>query len=236
MAEQVRGFPKRFPVRDVEKPPLRYRVVTSLCRMGLRLVFGDQLHIDGGDRLPERGPVVIVCNHLSNIDPLIFGGFATRTMFCMAKRELFRPPPIAWVLAGCNCFPIDRGTADRRALRTALDVLARGGRLLIFVEGTRAAGPGMKRAETGVGFLIRRAGAPVLPVAVWGTESALQRGRLLPRRVPVRLRFGELIPPGELVAAGRRDDRRIADAVSQRIAELLPAEYRGVYGGEALTA
>jgi 1-acyl-sn-glycerol-3-phosphate acyltransferase len=180
--------------------------------------------------------VVVVCNHLSNFDPLIFGGFATQTLFCMAKRELFRPAPVAWLLAGCNCYPVDRGAADRRALRTSLEILAAGGRLLIFVEGTRAAMPGMRRAETGVGFLIRRASAPVLPVAVWGTERALPRGRFLPRRVPVHMRYGRLIPVEELVAQGRRDDRLIADVVSRRIAELLPQEYRGVYAGERASA
>ena len=236
MPQPVRGFPERFPVRGADDPPLRYRVVTSLCRVGLRALFGNQLRIEGGDALPAKGPVVVVCNHLSNFDPLIFGGFATHSLFCMAKRELFKPPPVAWVLAGCNCFPVDRGAADRKALRTSLDVLALGGRLLIFVEGTRAAAPGMKRAETGVGFLIRRAAAPVLPVAVWGTERALPRGRLLPRRVPIHMRYGRLIPVDELVADGRRDDRLIADAVSQRIAELLPLEYRGVYGREEVSA
>ena len=93
----------------------------------------------------------------------------------------------SWILAGCNCFPVDRGAADRRALRTALDVLSRRGRLLIFLEGTRSATPGMRRAEAGVGFLARRSGASILPVGVWGTEAALPRGRRLPRRVPIRL-------------------------------------------------
>src|SRR3989442_1316442 len=204
--DRIPGFPSRFPVRDDDRKSLRYGLVSLLSRVFLRLIFADQLHIEGGERLPEQGPVVVVCNHLSNLDPLIFGGFSTRAMFCMAKRELFRPPLIAWVLGGCNCFPVDRGTADRRSLRMALDVLARRGRLLIFVEGTRAAAPGMKRAETGVGFLVRRGGAPVQPVAIWGSEGALRRGRLLPRRVQVHMRWGEVIPIEELTHQQRRDD------------------------------
>lgn len=223
------GFPERFPVRDDDRKSLRYRFVSFLSRAFIRAVFGAQLEIEGDERLPQEGPVVVVCNHLSNLDPLIFGGFSSRPMFCMAKRELFHPRIAAWVLAGCNCFPVDRGAADRRALRTSLDVLARGGRLLIFLEGTRALTPGMKRAEAGVGFLVRRSGAPVLPVAVWGTERSLQRGRLLPRRVSARMRYGNVVPVSELSATRGRDDQAVADSIAQRIARLLPTEYRGVY-------
>jgi len=228
-AGRIPGFPEKFPVRDDDRKSLRYALVSLLCRAFLRTIFGGQLRIDGGERLPKQGPVVVVCNHLSNLDPLIFGGFSARPMFCMTKRELFRPRFAAWMLGGCNCFPVDRGAADRGALRMALDVLARRGRLLIFVEGTRAAVPGMKRAETGVGFLVRRGGAPVQPVAVWGSERALRRGRLLPRRVDVHVRWGDVIPLDELTHEQRRDDRALADAVAARIAELLPPEYRGVY-------
>jgi 1-acyl-sn-glycerol-3-phosphate acyltransferase len=229
-AARLPGFPERFPVRDDDRKPMRYRIVSLLSRAGLRAMFGDQLHIEGGENLPAQGPVVVVSNHLSNIDPFIFGGFSTQTMFCMAKRELFRPRLLAWVIGGCNCFPVDRGRADRNALRVSLDVLRRGGRLLIFVEGTRARGTGMKRAEAGVGFLIRRSGAPVLPVAIWGTERALARTRLIPRRVPVRMRYGKPLPAAALASGDSDDDRALADAAAALIADLLPPEYRGVYG------
>ena len=179
--------------------------------------------------VPATGPLLVVCNHLSNIDPFIFGGYAPGAMYCMSKRELFENPVSAWVLAGCNCFPVDRGTADRQALRTALDVLAGGGRLLIFLEGTRSATPGMRRAEAGVGFLARRSGASVLPVGVWGTEAALARGRLLPKRVPIRMRYGPVFDLPPRVPGERRDDQAVADLIGARIAALLPPAYRGVY-------
>jgi 1-acyl-sn-glycerol-3-phosphate acyltransferase len=232
-AARIPGFPERFPVRSDDRKSLRYTVVSFLSRLFFRVVFGGALHIEGDERLPETGPVVVVCNHLSNLDPFVFGGFSKRTMFCMAKRELFRPRVVAWLLAGCNCFPVDRGSADRQALRTALDLLAGRGRLLIFVEGTRARTPGMKRAEAGVGFLVRRSGAPVLPVAIWGTEESLARGRRFPRRVPVRVQYGSVVPAGLLAGAGGRNDRALADAIAQHVADLLPPEYRGVYGGRA---
>lgn len=229
VTQEISGFPEHFPVRDDGIRSWRYRAVSLICRASLRGFFGRGLELDPMTSFPSEGPLLVVCNHLSNIDPWIFGGFGPGTLYCMSKRELFNNPVVAWILAGCNCFPIDRGTADRRALRTALDVLSRRGRLLIFLEGTRSATPGMRRAEAGVGFLARRSGASILPVGVWGTEAALPRGHRFPRRVPIRLRIGPAFELPERVPGERRDDQAVADLIASRIAELLPPDYRGVY-------
>jgi len=234
----VPGFPERFPVRDDDRRSLRYRTVSVVVRGVYRARFGRRLiQFEGLENIPDGpGPLVLAANHLSNLDPLLFGGFFPRTLFAMAKKELFPTRLAAWIWAGCNTFPIDRGTADRRALRIAIDVLRRGGRLLLFVEGTRATRPGMKRAEPGVGFLIRRAspavGAiPVLPAGVWGTEKALVKGRLLPRRVPLHVRYGPVFTPS--LGSGPRDDQAIADEVAAHVAALIPPEYRGEYAEAA---
>lgn len=229
MTEEIPGFPERFPVRDDGKRSWRYKAVSLTCRATLRGFFGRGLQLDRMSKIPAEGPLLVVCNHLSNIDPWIFGGFGPGVLYCLSKRELFKPAIIAWILAGCNCFPIDRGAADRRALRTALDILSRRGRLLIFLEGTRSSTPGMRRAEAGVGFLARRSGASILPIGVWGTEAALPRGRKFPKRVPIGLRIGRPFTLPERVPGERRDDQAVADLIGSRIAELLPPAYRGVY-------
>ncbi len=235
MSGPVPGFPSRFPVRDDDRQPWRYRLVAGTARLCYRVLFGPRRPVDfqGVENIPDGpGPLIVASNHLSNLDPTIFGAFFPRTLFAMAKRELFPNRLLAWMWAGCNVFPVERGTADRRALRTAIEVLQHGGRLLLFIEGTRATSPGMKRAEPGVGFLLRRAsaaGAPVrvLPVGVWGTERALVKGRFFPQRVPLHVRYGPVFT-AELGSA--RDDQAVADQVAARVAALLPPEYRGVYG------
>jgi 1-acyl-sn-glycerol-3-phosphate acyltransferase len=229
---EIPGFPRHFPVRDDGRRTLRYHAVSLICRTVLRGFFGRGLRIDPPAGFPNEGPLLVVSNHLSNIDPFLFGGWAPGALFCMTKRELFSNPVSSWVMGGCNCFPVDRGTADRQALRTALDALARGGRLLIFLEGTRSATPGMRRAEAGVGFLARRSGAAILPVAIWGTETALGRGQRLPRRVPIRMRYGPVFHLPERAGGERRDDQEVADLIGARIAALLPPAYRGVYASE----
>lgn len=221
------GFPARFPVRDDGQRPWRYRAVSLASHVTLRTIFGASLDVSAFGNIPTDGPLLVACNHLSNIDPFIFGGYAPGAMYCMAKRELYRNPALAWMLAGCNCFPVERGTPDRWALRTSLDLLRSGQRLLVFIEGTRAAQPGMKRAEAGVGFLARRSGAPVLVTGIWGSERALARGRRLPRRVPIQVAVGEPFVPEVTKAPGA--DQAIADVIGRRVAELLPPPYRGVY-------
>ena len=233
MTAPVPGFPSRFPVRTDDRRPLRYRIVAATARLCFRVRFGRRLiRFEGLENIPAAGPLILASNHLSNLDPVLYGAYFPRTLFAMAKRELFPNRLTAWIWAGCNTFPVERGTADRWALRTAIDVLRRGGRLVLFVEGTRATRPGMKRAEPGVGFMIRRAGAdgtvvPVLPAAVWGSERALVKGRFLPRRVPIQVRYGPVFTVA--LGAGGRDDQSLADQVSAHIAALLPPEYRGVY-------
>ena len=232
VTEAVPGFPERFPVRDDWKRSLRYHVVSWVCRTILRGFLGSDLHLDSPKKVPETGPLLIVANHLSNIDPFLFGGWGPGALSCITKRELFSNPFSSWIMAGCNCFPVDRGTPDRQAVRTALDILGRKGRLLIFLEGTRSATPGMRRAEAGVGFLARRSGAAILPVAIWGSEAALGRGRRLPKRVPVYMRYGPVFRLPERAPGERRDDQATADLIGTKIAELLPPEYRGVYAAE----
>ena len=80
-----------------------------------------------------------------------------------------------------------------------------------------------------MGFLLRRVPVPVLPVAVWGTEASLLKGRLLPRRVPLTVRFGPVFAVEPDLLRGH-DNQLVADRVGERLAALLPPPYRGVYG------
>jgi 1-acyl-sn-glycerol-3-phosphate acyltransferase len=226
MTSAVKGFPDRFPVRDDDRRPLRYRIASLLSRIYLRLLSRRRLRIVGESNIPADGPLLVACNHTSNLDPMVLGGYFPRTLFAMAKREMYFARPVAWFLAGCNCIPVDRGGADRRAVTRALDVLRRKGRLLIFVEGTRSRDGAMHRAEAGIGFLARRSGATVLPVAVSTTDTVGAPGRALLRRQEIVLRYGV---PFDLELSGRRDDPIIADEIAARIAALLPAARRGVY-------
>jgi 1-acyl-sn-glycerol-3-phosphate acyltransferase len=227
MSSAVKGFPAKFPVRDDDNPPRRYRIATSLSRLYLRLLSRRRVRTEGEGNIPAAGPLLVACNHTSNLDPMVIGGYFPRTLFVMAKREMFFARPVAWFLAGINCIPVTRGAADRRAVTLALEVLRRGARLLIFVEGTRSRDGRMNHSEVGVAFLARRSGAAVLPIAVFPADEpggATPRGS---RRREIVMRYGV---PFKLDMSGPRDDRLIADEIGRRVAALLPASRRGVYG------
>lgn len=200
----------------------------------LRLLAGDRRHlrIEGLENVPTDGPLVVVSNHISNLDPLLFGGYFPRTLFAMAKREMYGQPLVAWWLAGCNCLPVDRSAPDRRAVSMALEILRNRGRLLVFVEGTRSRTAAMQHPEPGAGFLVRRSGARVQPVAIWGTEQARGARMLLGRRPRITMRYGV---PFTVAPAGRGEDQAIAEELGRRIAALLPPRYRGVYADSDLT-
>jgi 1-acyl-sn-glycerol-3-phosphate acyltransferase len=182
------------------------------------------LRVEGAEHLPASGPVLVASNHLNNFDPLILDCVLRRPVAWLAKIELFRAPALAAFLRLFWTIPLDRGGADRQALRAALDRLARGQVLAIFPEGTRSRAASMRRGLVGVGMLAVRSGAPILPIGIAGSERPL---RLWPRPV-VTVRIGRPITI-ERVPGQRPDYQAITDQIMAEIAALVPPAYRGVY-------
>lgn len=197
-----------------------------------------QLRVTGADHVPANGPLIVVSNHLSNADPPILIIAFPRPLFFMGKSELFRNPVLAFIVRKFGGFPVERGSADRGALRHGLAVLREGIPLGIFPEGGRSKSGAMKAGLPGVGLLALQSGAPVLPVGITGTEVFPVNGDTPLRRPPgqargVTVHFGE---PFEIPK--RVDDQRVtADEatrlIMERVAELLPEPYRGVYSTSA---
>lgn len=133
--------------------------------------------------------MVVVCNHVSDLDPLVVGAALRRRVAFMAKHELFRIPLLRWWVTACGAFPVRRGEPDRQALRTALDILKRNGVLVMFPEGTRGRDRTLRPPEPGAAMLALRSGAAILPAALLGTDRVLPRGagRLHRSRITVRL-------------------------------------------------
>jgi 1-acyl-sn-glycerol-3-phosphate acyltransferase len=156
-----------------------------------------RLRVHHRERVPTRGPVVVVANHSAFVDgPLLFGLLGRRTVF-LVKQEMFHGP-FAWVLPRIGQVPVRRGTADRRPLTLALDVLRGGGLVAVFPEGTRTGGE-VAAAQHGAAWLARTAGALVLPVVCRGTRRPDGAKRRFRPRVDVLV--GE---PLTLAAGGGR--------------------------------
>jgi 1-acyl-sn-glycerol-3-phosphate acyltransferase len=174
-----------------------------------------RMRVRGRQHVPAAGPVLIVCNHVSQFDPPTLGLAARhRKSYYMAKAELFRIPAYNYVIWRLGAFPVERGGADRRALRLARDVLRRGDVLLMFPEGTRRPDGRLRPGLPGAGSLGLEPGVTVVPAAVWGSQK---------RFGPIRVVFG---PPLDLsdLADGPRSRRSQAavERMMAAIAGLLP--------------
>src|SRR4051794_17608995 len=165
----------------------------------------------GREHIPATGPCIIAANHRSFLDPFVIGCLVRRPVYFVAKKELFGNRLQAWFLNSLGAFPIDRGNADRDAMSTAREILERGDCVLIFPEGTRTRPGTLGNPKRGVGRLALETGAPVVPVAVIGTETVRRGWRIRPHKVRIRagapLRFPKVEQPSA----------ELAGAVTERI-------------------
>ncbi|HWI22281.1 MAG TPA: lysophospholipid acyltransferase family protein [Baekduia sp.] len=141
----------------------------------------------GRDNIPRTGAAIIASNHRSFLDALAIAITARRPLYYVAKKEMFASRTLAYIVSSLGGFPIDRGNSDEDAMTTARTILARGDAILIFPEGTRVRPGPLGEPKRGVGRLALETGAPVIPVAVAGTERARRGIFVLPRKVRVRV-------------------------------------------------
>jgi 1-acyl-sn-glycerol-3-phosphate acyltransferase len=141
-----------------------------------------------GHEMAPAGGVILASNHRSFLDPFALGTCMPRPIYFMAKQEIFRNPFVGWLLNCMGAFPVKRGESDAESTKTALMLLERGEAVVIFPEGTRIRRGSLGRPHRGVGRLALQSGAPVVPIAVSGSEHARRGWRLRP--VKVHLRFG----------------------------------------------
>lgn len=183
--------------------------------------------VQGREHIPRSGPLILVSNHLSHLDPPLLGWLVGRTTCFMAKEELFRVPLLGWWIRKTGAFPVKRGMADRAALRRAQEVLAQGYILAIFPEGHRSEDGHLQAAEDGAGLIAVRSRAPILPAAVIGTNRILPPHALWPRPGKVTVRFGPVFSLDDLYGqTGREPVTEATRRIMAAIAALLPPEHQ----------
>ncbi|NDH11478.1 MAG: 1-acyl-sn-glycerol-3-phosphate acyltransferase, partial [Actinobacteria bacterium] len=128
-----------------------------------------RLRVEGRKNLPE-GPFILSGVHRSFIDTPIIGMVTSRRLRFMGKESLWKSKPLGAFLSVMGGFPVERGTADRTALRAAQDVLALGEPLVMFPEGTRQSGPTLHPLFDGPAYVAMKRGVPIVPVGIGGSE------------------------------------------------------------------
>jgi 1-acyl-sn-glycerol-3-phosphate acyltransferase len=240
MSDPSPSGPKKQPAPDYERHTLRGlpRKVVRFFVLGLLRTLV-RLKIDRIGIVPPAGPALVVSNHLHNIDPVMAIAAFPRPVHYMAKKEAYNVPVLKQLMNFVGAFPVDRGKADRTAIRRAEGALAQGIPVGMFPEGTRSVTRSLQNAHPGAGMLAVRSGVPVIPLVITGSErlpfngkkGKLQSSAKMPERGHngVRLLFGDPFVIPRTIGERKISADEATEIIMIEIARLLPPDYRGVY-------
>jgi 1-acyl-sn-glycerol-3-phosphate acyltransferase len=207
-----------------------FRWFTTLGLWTILKLFS-RWEVIGRENIPRKGPVILASNHLNMIDPPLLATCTPRYPLFLTKRELLERPFWGYLFRHYGGIPVDRFQADLKAIHEVIRVLKQGRIVVIFPEGTRSREVRLQKGHPGVALIAMRSGAPVVPVAISGSEVVKVPGiflRVLWLRPKVRIVFGKPMQLPSEKASGEQI-RKYSDIIMERIAELLPEPYRGEY-------
>ena len=210
--------------------PVSYWAVVALIRL-CTFLYVKGPYVTGRENVPATGGAILVSNHLNNADPCIIPGALNRRIITMAKKEMFKWPGVSLVFRFIGAFPVDRQGADLAAIREAQAVVHDQHLLLMFPEGTRSKDRKMHQGFAGTALVAYRTGAPIIPIAITGTEHLkwpllFFRPFIGPR---VTITFGKPFYPPKVERITTTAARTATDDIMRHVAELLPESYRGEY-------
>lgn len=192
-----------------------------------------QVEIDGLENIPTQGAYIIVFNHVSIFDPPLVVAFWPTPPEVLGADDVWNRPGQATLARLYGGIPIRRGQVDREAMDRMMAAVRTGHPLLISPEGGRSHIPGLRQAKSGVVYVIERTGVPVVPVGVVGTTDDFFQRAIHGQRPHLEMHVGQpfVLPAiDEPDLMPKENRQRKADFIMHRMAALLPANYRGVYG------
>src|ERR1700745_4032705 len=195
-----------------------YWVGYHLARLAGRLLF--RFRVIHRERMIQNGPVILAMNHQSYLDPPLAGTACDRAIYFLARRTLLDVPLLGWILPKLNVIPVNQEGVDRSAIKALIRVLQAGNGVLFFPEGSRTLDGNLQAAEPGLGLVIAKTLAPVVPMRIFGAHEALPRGGGGLHFVPITIAIGEPIffgaddldPPGKNLY--QRLGQRVMDAIA----------------------
>ncbi|GGJ00878.1 1-acyl-sn-glycerol-3-phosphate acyltransferase [Streptomyces brasiliensis] len=221
----------------------RFALIKAVLGPIMRLMFRPQ--VEGVERIPGDGPVILAGNHLTFIDSIVLPLVTKRQVFFIGKDEYvtgkgFKGRLMAWFFTGVGMIPVDRDGASGgvAALMTGRRILEEGKIFGIYPEGTRSPDGRLYRGRTGIARLTLMTGAPVVPFAMIGTDKLQPGGRGIPRPGRVTVRFGEAMEFSryEGMDRDRYVLRAVTDSVMAEVMRLSGQEYVDMYATKAKAA
>ena len=198
---------------------IAYGIVRFLIWLVAKILW--RISFEGLENVPRTGPFVLAPVHRSFVDFGLVSGVTRRRMGYMGKESLWKIKQLGDVITMLGAYPVNRGAPDREALRRTLNILERGEPLVLFPEGTRRAGPVIEHLHEGAAFVASRAGVPVVPVGIGGSERALPKGKRLPRLVKIHVIVGEPILPPPIAEGARHPSRRAVKELTLQLQAVL---------------
>jgi 1-acyl-sn-glycerol-3-phosphate acyltransferase len=189
-----------------------YSLVKILCVIIASVAF--RFRSRGSDQIPQRGPVLLLSNHQSHLDPILVGMASERQLRFVARDSLFYWP-LGGLIRSLGAIPLAREGTGLAGLRVTLSVLRAGQALVLFPEGTRTVDGSLQPLKPGFSLVARRSEATIVPVGIAGAFEALPRGRCLPRPRAIWLQFGNRISPEEI---RKITDHELVELVGERMA------------------
>jgi 1-acyl-sn-glycerol-3-phosphate acyltransferase len=200
---------------------LSYFLSWSVFRFAYATYF--RWRIYNPERVPLEGPVIIAANHASILDPPLVGAGLKRALNYLGRDTLFEVPVLGWLMRLWKVVPVDREGGGAAGLRAIFDRLLNGGAILLFPEGTRTADGQLQPTRSGIGLVVIKSSAPVVPVRVFGTFEAFGRDARIPRPHRVAVKYGPPMDFADLRAEAKACPKPRLKQIYQQVANEIMA-------------
>ena len=198
-----------------------YRLFRALV-VGICVAY-TRTRVIGKHNIPKNGAFLLAPIHRSNIDTPLAAAVTARRMRFMGKDSIWKFKPIGWIISSLGAFPVTRGSADREALKRCIAVLEAGEPLVLFPEGTRQSGPLVQPLFDGAAYVAVKAGVPIIPVGIGGSEGVMPKGSkmIYPRKCVIVI--------GEPIVATADESGRIPRSAVKDITVQLATDLQRLF-------
>ncbi len=198
-----------------------YTVIRAVV-VGLSVAY-TRTRIVGKHNIPREGAYLLAPIHRSNIDTPLAAAVTHRRLRFMGKDSIWKVKPVGWVISALGAFPVTRGTADREALKRCVAVLESGEPLVLFPEGTRQSGPDVQPLFDGAAYVAVKAGVPIIPVGIGGSERVMPKGSkmIFPRKC--------VLVVGEPIVAPRDETGKVPRSAVREVTDRLASDLQRLF-------